>query len=198
MELINILTVIAIIAGSIAAIQIQQYIEKKKSNRNSKIGIFKTLMATRGTTLSVAHVEALNRIELEFSDNHKYKDVISTWNEYFNNLCDTSNRDNDLNLWVNNNKELLANLLLEMGSSLNYNFDKALIKRNIYSPQGHVEVEIEQNLIRKGIIDILDGSSPLQINNVLDEKTLQTQTELQEILIDYYKNDKPFNVKVVD
>lgn len=194
----EILTILALVIGPIAAVQAQQFIEKQSRRRNQKISIFKTLMASRGSTLSLSHVEALNRIDLEFSNDAKYNKVISTWKEYFGNLCDANSMDVDLNLWVNNNKELLANLLFEMGNSLNYKFDKALIKRHIYSPQGHAVAELEQEQIRKRIIDVLNGKSPLQINNVLDEKTLHTQTELQEMLVNYYKNDKPFNVKIVD
>lgn len=85
-----------------------------------------------------------------------------------------------------------------MGKSLKYKFDRTLIKRNIYSPQGHAIAEFEQEQMRKGILDILEGKSSLPISNILDEDTLNSQKELQEMLIDYYKNDKPFNVKVVD
>ncbi len=198
MEITDFLTIAAIIIGPIAAIQAQQIIEKGRNSKNRKIEIFKTLMATRGSTLSISHVEALNRIDLEFSDNDKYKKVIEAWKEYFANLGDDNGRGNNLDLWVDKRKELFANLLYEMGNVLNFKFDKTLIKRNWYTPQGHIKTEEEHNLIRKGILNILNGEATLNITNVLDDESLKRQVELQNILINYYKNDIPLKVKVVE
>ncbi|MDP2815120.1 MAG: hypothetical protein Q8O19_00395, partial [Rectinemataceae bacterium] len=40
-----------------------------------KMHVFSTLMATRATTLSPLHVEALNRIDIEFYKDRKVKDA---------------------------------------------------------------------------------------------------------------------------
>ena len=94
-------------------------------------------MATRGSSLSFAHVESLNRIDLEFSNNKKYQKVIAAWKEYFDNLGQKKETNEQITIWFARNEELLANLLYEIGQSLGYKFDKVLIKRNIYSPVGH-------------------------------------------------------------
>lgn len=77
MELTDILTILAIVIGPIAAVQIEKYIQRKRDSKNQREDIFKTLMATRGSVLSYAHVEALNRIDLEFSNHNKYKKIMS-------------------------------------------------------------------------------------------------------------------------
>ena len=137
MKLYEILTIIAIVLGPILAVQAEKLLQRRREDKSRRLNIFKTLMATRGSSLSFAHVEALNRIDLEFSDDKKYQKVIAAWKEYFDNLGQKAQTDEQLTVWVARNEELLANLLYEMGQSLGYKFDKVLIKRNMYSPAGH-------------------------------------------------------------
>jgi flagellar basal body-associated protein FliL len=197
MNLTSILTIVAIAVGPILAVQIQKYLERKKEAKNRKIQIFKSLMATRGAVLSATHVEALNRIDLEFSDDKKYKKIIEAWKEYFDNLSNRKESKDEIKIWAARNEELLANLLFEMGNSLGFSFDKVLIKRNIYSPQAHADIELENTLIRRGIIRLLTSETSLPVTNVVDEENLKKQLELQELLLNYYKNKEPINVRII-
>ncbi len=43
----------------------------------------------------------------------------------------------------------------------NYDFDKTHIKNSSYSPRVHGETEEEQNALRKGVIEVLDGKRPI-------------------------------------
>ena len=61
-------TIVAIILGPIVALWLQRISERRRDQRNRKLVIFKELMATRATRLSPRHVDALNAIEVEFSD----------------------------------------------------------------------------------------------------------------------------------
>ncbi|MDA3779808.1 MAG: hypothetical protein PF487_06270 [Bacteroidales bacterium] len=187
MQISNVLTIIAIIIGPIAAVQIQKFIEKTKDKKNRKIYIFKTLMASRGSALSHSHVEALNRIDLEFSGERKYDKVIQAWKEYFDNLSQKVD-DNQIPVWSSKNEELLVELLFEMGKSLGYKFDKLLIKRNIYSPIGHARIEQEQENLRRNLNEVLDGNRVIPMTLIQDEEQIKKQVELQKIMIDYYKS----------
>jgi hypothetical protein len=187
MKLYEIITVFAIIAGPILAVQAEKYLQRKREDKNRRLSIFKTLMATRGSSLSFAHVEALNRIDLEFSNNKRYTKVISAWKEYFDNLGQKAETDEQLSIWIARNEELLANLLYEMGQSLGYSFDKVLIKRNIYSPVGHERTERENQLIRKGLLDVLNGDKVIPITYIVDEQILQKQSDLQNAMLVYYQ-----------
>jgi len=187
MKLYEILTLVAIVLGPILAVQAQKYLERRRDNRNRRLGIFKTLMATRGSSLSSMHVEALNRIDLEFSDDKKYQKIIEAWKEYFDNLGHRAETEEQLAVWGAKNEELLANLLYEMGQSLGYKFDKVLIKRNIYSPIGHARVERENELIRKGLLDVLNAETAIPMTLINDDETLKKQSDLQELLTKYYK-----------
>lgn len=191
MKLYEILTIIVIILGPILAVQIDKFIERKRDKRNRMLWIFKTLMATRGDVLSISHVEALNRIDLEFSDNSKFHKVLSSWKEYFDNLSQQKKESTEeIMIWSSKNEDLLANLLFEMGQSLGYKFDKALIKRNIYYPSGHGRTERENELIRQGLLSILQNESSISVNIgevALNEEASARQEELQKLLIEYYK-----------
>ena len=81
-------TIIAIILGPIVALGIQRNSEKRREKRNRKLVIFKELMATRATTLSPRHVDALNAIEVEFSKGggKGEKLVLDTWRLYLEHL----------------------------------------------------------------------------------------------------------------
>ena len=183
----DILTILAIIIGPVAAVQIQKFLERTRDKRNRKLFVFKTLMATRGSALSYAHVEALNRIDLEFSNKKKYEIVIQAWKEYFDNLHQKAD-DKQLPVWASKNEELLSNLLYEMGQSLGYKFDKLLIKRNIYSPVGHATVEREQENLRKHLNEVLDGQRTIPMTLIQDDEQIKNQVELQNIMIEYYKS----------
>ena len=190
MKLYEILTLVAIVLGPIIAIQLEKFLEKQREIKGRKLAIFKTLMATRGSKLSTAHVEALNRIDLEFSNNRKYKKVIDSWKEYFDNLCQRADSTEQLTSWVNKNEELLTNMLYEMGKTLDYNFDKVLIKRNAYLPVGHERAEQEEQTLREGLIKIIKGEEtlPISVYQEVNEEALEKQMKLQDLMIKHYSD----------
>lgn len=77
------LMIIAVLVGPIIAVQLTRYLDNLKERKERKLAIFKVLMATRAYNVSWTHVEALNRIDLEFDhNNRKEKAVIAAWKEY--------------------------------------------------------------------------------------------------------------------
>lgn len=196
----DILTIIALIIGPVLAIQTQKWIERARDAKNNRLWIFKTLMATRGAILSMDHVAALNRIDLEFVSNKiKYKMVINAWKEYFDILKTGAKTKEELTVWANKREEKLADLLWEMGCSLGYKFDKVQIKRNIYSPVAHGMIEDENKIIRSSIIDLLTGNTslPIKVEQVAwNEEATKSQVDLQDkqsklwdLMIGYYTRE---------
>ncbi len=196
------ISIIAIVLGPILAVQVEKLLSRINERKRSREQIFKTLMATRGSTLSLDHVSALNRIDLEFSNTKKrYKRVLSAWKSYFDHLSNHDKQETNSLIWANDNNKLLVELLYEMGKSLKYDFDRALISRNIYSPVGHIQVEKELQEIRILLLSILKGekSFPMEIVNTADinehsAEQVENQVKLQELMIDYYTNNKPWRV----
>ena len=83
-DLIDIISVIAIIISPIIAVFVGQTIQDKRNKRADKMEIFKVLMISRGLGWSNESVKALNIIEIVFSDD---KEVLSQWKTYYDKLC---------------------------------------------------------------------------------------------------------------
>ena len=119
-------------------------------------------MATRAYTVSWAHVEALNRIDLEFEKGKKKeKDVIEAWKAYH----DLLNIDKlTPEQWATRRVDLLVEFLHKMAIVLDYDFDKTHIKNSSYSPRAHSDIEAQQEAIRKGTIEVLEGKRVLRLH----------------------------------
>ena len=145
--------------------QLTRYLDEQREIRERKVQIFKTLMATRSYTISWPHVEALNKIDLEFDKNvAKEKEVIEAWKGYLDHLSYPGVLNEQ---WGHRRIELLVELLHKMAQVLDYDFDKTHIKNSSYSPRAHGETEDADKALRLGLIEILEGkrSIPVQIMN---------------------------------
>ena len=145
-------TIFAIFLGPIVALWIQRISERRRDHRYRKLVIFKELMTTRATRISPRHVDALNAIEVEFSQSKGGKGdkrVLNTWRLYLDHLGDNEMNDNQTQRWREKGNDLLTDLLYEMSRVLEYDFDKVALKKNVYSPQGHADLETDQYLLRK-------------------------------------------------
>jgi hypothetical protein len=153
------LTISVIFIGPIFAVQLTRFLDDQKEVRARKLEIFKTLMATRAYGVSWTHVEALNRIDLEFDRaNKREKEVIDAWKEYLDLLGNTAISPEQ---WDVRRVELYVELLHKMAKVLNYDFDKTHIKNSSYSPRAHRETEEQLVTIRKDLIEMLEGKRPL-------------------------------------
>ena len=147
--------ILAIISGPIIAVRLTRHLDNKKEIRERKLAIFKTLMATRSYTIAWDHVQALNRIDLEFDKaNTKEKAVIEAWKEYHDLLGDKNITPEQ---WATRRIDLLVELLHKMAIVLDYDFDKTHIKNSSYSPVAHGDLETEQIALRKKLLEVLDG-----------------------------------------
>ena len=160
------LMILAVFSGPIVAVRLTRNLDNKKEIRGRKLDIFKTLMATRAYAVSWDHVQALNRIDLEFDKNNKKdKEVIYPWKGYLDLLGD---QDLPREQWGTRRVDLLVELLHKMANVLEYDFDKTHIKNSSYSPLAHGDLETEQIALRKGLIEVLDGKRviPMYVTNL--------------------------------
>lgn len=166
MDTTTILTISAIFLGPIVAVQLTRYLDNRRETRGRKLHIFKVLMATRGTALSPAHVEALNLIDLEFSSkNKKEREVIYAWKAYLDHLGSQVVTGEQ---WGIRRVDLQVALLHKMADVLGYEFDKTHIKNAIYFPRGHGEIEDDQSAIRRGFRELLEMKRviPMYVTNL--------------------------------
>ena len=183
MEFANWMMIAAVLCGPVLAVQAQKWIETAREKRNRRLNVFKRLMATRGAVLSPAHVEALNMIDLEFGGRGKRNEKVrATWKEYLDHLCnlseDPEQQRQQLPIWTERKDVLLAELLHEMGSAVGYKFDKVQIRRGIYAPRGHANWELETQLLRRFLIELLAGNRTLPLDvRSLPSAPAQEQSE---------------------
>lgn len=168
------LVISAIIIAPILAVQVQKLIEKGHEKKTKKMQVFKTLMSTRATPLSVFHVEALNMIDIEFYDDKKVTDA---WKLLLDNFASYPQDVGDpqyqtkLDSCSEKSKELLTDLLYEMAQSLDYSFNKVHLKRGAYIPKGHADIITDQEFIRKSLIGVFLGQVPIPIKVVNQDQT---------------------------
>jgi len=157
------LMIAAVLFGPLIAVQLTRYLDTKKEVRERKLWIFKTLMATRASALSPHHVEALNRIDLEFNSKYE-REVIEAWKAYLDLLGDTKIPQEQ---WSLRRVDLLVELLHKMARVLDYEFDRTHIKNSSYYPRGYGELEEDQTAIRRGVKELIEGRRviPMYVTN---------------------------------
>ena len=166
MTLTDGLMILATALSPVIAVQVTRRLDDRKEQRGRKLHIYKTLMATRASILSPAHVEALNRIDLEFSlKNRNEKEVVEVWQQYLDHLGDKSM---SLEAWGVKRIDLLVDLLHAMGNALQYDFSKTQIKNGTYSPIAHGRLEEDYEKTRHLMIELLEGkrSLPMWVSNL--------------------------------
>jgi hypothetical protein len=193
------LMIVAIIVAPILAVQVQKVLERYREDRARKLNVFKTLMATRATTVSPQHVQALNMIDLEFKG-AKYKEIADAWKTYLDHL-DHFPKDDEKQqpVWHGRRMDLLGKLLIEMGKSLGYAFDEVHVKRGIYAPEAHAKSDAEEQLIRMGLVKLLygDGRLKMDITSLpLSQDAIKEQKELRDAIMELIEGKRRINVAV--
>ena len=84
-----------------------------------------------------------------------------------------------------------------MAKSLRYEFDKVHLKKGIYAPKGHSEIELEIHAIRKGLVEVLLKGKPLPMNVVafpVSKEGIEKQNTLNSMLIECLEGKRAIRV----
>jgi hypothetical protein len=156
----DLVMIVAVFAGPIVAVQLESFLRHRRDTHERRVRIFRTLMATRLSTLAQTHTESLNLVELEFhTSNPQDKKVVDCWKLYHSHLHDRNYIPKEG--WDQRRSELLVDLLYEMSRAIGYSFDKASIKMGAYSPQGYLDYHLQDLETRKLWLEILKGERGL-------------------------------------
>ena len=149
----------ATLLGPVLAVQAQKWLERGRAIMERRLAIFRTLMATRAAMLSPTHVEALNAVPVEFyGGGKKLKQINEAWKLY---LDHHDERLVASDAWAQKRRDLFLDLLYRMSQFLGYDFTRAQLDRDIYSPKAHGDLEMEQTIIRRGVVALLNGEKAL-------------------------------------
>jgi hypothetical protein len=158
---VYVITVVAIMVAPIIALRVQRNADEEREAKSRKLWIFKTLMSNRATRWNPVCVQALNMIDIEFTDK-SYKEIRDAWKELLDHYNDwgrktPEQRQVDDKMDVETAANLLAELLVKMGKGLGYDFDKVYVKKAWYFPEGLGNIEQEQHALRKTLLNLLSG-----------------------------------------
>ena len=64
---------------------------------------------------------------------------------------------------------LFPDIVAAMANALKFHFDPVMLRRGGYYPQGHADNDVDQEAIRKGAREILEGRRALKIASVPPE-----------------------------
>ena len=157
------ITTVAIILGPIIAVLITRFIDNMRAEKERRFEIFRTLMRTREMPLNWEHVGALNLVEVEF---RKHPLVIDAWKAYLEHLgielppIEQKQRHDDHS---RKRRALLTKLIDEISKTVGINIKQLDIFEGNYVPQGWADQEWNQQLIQRGLINVLHGKTPLTI-----------------------------------
>ncbi len=192
-KLTDIAIVVAALLGPVLAVQAQKWLERRRDVKERRLAIFRTLMATRAAMLSPQHVEALNAVPVEFyGSSGKLKQINDAWKLYLDHHT-TDGPATDA--WAQKRLDLFQDMLHLMSQFLGYNFSKAQLARDIYSPRAHGDLETEQTIIRRGLVGLFKGdiALPLVVKEfpAADPGNAELQAALQQVLTDALQGVKP-------
>lgn len=193
----DIAIVIAAILGPVLAVQAQKWLERSRDVKERRLAIFRTLMATRAAVLYPDHVQALNAIPVEFyGTKSKLKEINDAWKLFL----DHHATDTTTEVWFQKRTDLFMDLLYLISQFLGYGFNRAQLERDIYSPRAHGELETEQMIIRKGVVQLFNGEAALpmavkEFPATADDETLANQAALQKLLLEVLEGTRSVKVE---
>jgi hypothetical protein len=209
MLVLTTVTIVAIVAGPILAVQVDRWISRADSVRQRKSVVFETLMTTRATAMSPDHIRGLNMIDLAWygeptkhgpKRSHTEGEVISAWKAYLSHLgaplpeqptpvTDTA--------WGARRNALLVDLLIAMATDLRYRFDRNQIETSVYAPRLHSVIENELAILRRAAIRVLTGDNVLKTAIApLSPEAAAVGEQFLSNLIRVLKAEQPLKIEI--
>jgi hypothetical protein len=193
MTISDVAIVIATCAGPVLAVQVQKFIERRGETKRRQVEVFRALMSQRASPHSPQYVAALNAVPFEYHRNTK---VIDAWRDLLMHL-NTPEAENPN--WGERRVALFVELLKKMAQLLHYDFREAEIKDHIYLPKWQVALMSDQDLLRKGLVEILSGKTPLKMDVTgfpVDAGMVERVTSIQTMLIDWLEGNRSPAMKI--
>ncbi len=156
--------VIAIALSPVIAVQVSELLARRRAHYAQKWQVFESLMLTRAERLSPEHVRALNSVHLAFNGtDNPDRAVRAAWREYFDHL-DSLKGAPATDVWTARGDELRVLLLQRIAESLKHSVEAADLRRAIYRPIGHSQLEDEQTRLRHWFLALADGKSSIPVS----------------------------------
>jgi hypothetical protein len=127
--ILGLAVVFATLAGPVLAVLVTRSIDESRQADERRLEVFRSLMATRRSTLSEDKVKALNLVEIEF---YGEKAVELTHREVMNHINTPPPLPEG---WNDRQRKLMTKLLSEMAKVLGYELQQLDVLDGGYYPQ---------------------------------------------------------------
>lgn len=155
---LGIAVVVATLTGPVLAVLVTRHVDERRQRRSRQLEIFRSLMGSRRTPLSPDRVKALNMVEIEF---YGITEVQKCYQDVMRHI----NHPHPLPAeWHTRLPSLTTKLLSEMAKVLGYKLQQLDVLEGGYYPQGFVDLETEQQEVRRTLIEVLSGRRPLVVS----------------------------------
>lgn len=157
---LNIITIIALLAGPTAAVLISIWLQDRKQDYDVKNKLFITLMAHRKALPPPPDlVNALNLIDVIFA---KHPTVVKLWHEYYDLLCQTPV------VWTTAQHKYL-DMLSEIARVLGYESLSQTDIDKFYSPQAQADIFQLQLKIAQELSRVLEKTEHFLVQGKSDK-----------------------------
>jgi hypothetical protein len=102
-------------------------------------------------------------------------------------------------VWNTRLDELFTNLLFAIATDVRFKFDRVQLKKGVYSPQAHGDLERDQITARKLALEVLGGTRAIKMDVASfpnDEEALRAQTELHKALAQALTGQGPVTIAI--
>lgn len=155
---LGISVVIATLTGPMLAVWVTRCVDNRRQTHARRLEIFRSLMGTRRALLAPDKVKALNMVEIDFYG-------ITTVEGAHREVMAHINTPQPLPAgWDDRHRKLLTKLPSEMAKVLGYQLQQLDVLEGGYYPQGFADIELEQQSVRRALIQILSGNRPLLVS----------------------------------
>ncbi len=167
-KLTDILTIVAILIGPIAALMIQRSLDTSRRIKRQK-DLFRVLWATRGLPgrLEHRHVEALNMVGLDFANK---SNVVDAWKEYLDMLnTQEPTEEAQRQQFYRDRDGKFIGLIFSMTQTLGYEATRLEVQKQYYSPLAHGTWAEQETILREGVTKLFKDDKPIPIRIVSNE-----------------------------
>lgn len=158
MDLFKVFELVAMLTSPLIAVQVSQYLNKRKLKHELRMDIFSVLMTTRSSPLDTRRVEALNSISIAF-EGKSFEKVREAWRTYFAHL---NTERTDLS-WDKEQARLYTELLKTMATAVGFTLDVGELTLPGYIPTGIQDIMNDATAMRVALRDVLQGRQSVRV-----------------------------------
>lgn len=158
-KIMEVLNIIALILVPILAVIVGQKLQDRDQKRNDKMQIFKILMTSRIFGWTNESVQAMNLIDIVFSDD---KDVRKQWKVCFDKMCVENPTETELSKIKIEREKLLETMAKSLGYKDIITWESI---QNPYIPKGMTELMAQQQAYQNNQSVIME-----QMKNMMQTK----------------------------